>query len=97
MSVLYSGPNYQALEATPTSTPSSPRIDADLAAKYNFTDNEDSGPPNLTFKSGAVDADLDFEYDRMTIVASWRGHANLLMLFVRRRGPPVPFFFLVEK
>jgi len=81
MSVLCGGPNYQALEATPTSTPSSPRVDADLAAKYNFIDNEDSGPPNFTSQSRAVDADLDFEHDRMTIVASWRAHANLLMLF----------------
>ena len=87
MSVLYGGSKYQALEATPTSTPS-PHVDADLAAKYNFTDNEESRPPNLTSKSGAADADLDWEHDRMTIVASWRAHANLLMLFVRRTGHP---------
>src|SRR5712691_3921551 len=86
---------YQALEATPTPTSTSPpRVDQDLAAKFNFADNEESRQPNSTSKSEAADADLDFEYDRMTIVASWRAHANLLMLFVR----PIPYFsFLVEK
>ena len=83
---------YQALEATPTST-SPPRVDSDLAAKFNFADDEEPRPPNSTSKSEAADADLDFEHDRMTIVASWRAHADLLMLFVR----PVPYiFFLVE-
>ena len=76
--------------------PSSPRVDADLAAKYNFTDSKDSGPPNSTSKSQAVDVDLDFEHDRITIIASWRTHANLPMLFVRRTGHPCPVF-LVEK
>ena len=92
MSVLFVGSRYQALEATPMSTSSPPRVDSDLAAKFNFTDDEESGPPNFKFESEAVETDLDFEQDRMTIVASWRAHANLLMLFVRRRHPRPPFF-----
>ena len=84
MSVLSGSSKHQAPEATPIST-SSPRVD-----KLD----EESGPPNLTSKSEAADADLDLEYDRMMIAASWRAHANLLMLFVRRMATPhsPPFF-----
>ena len=87
---------YQALEATPTPTSTSPPlIDSDMATKFNLTVNKESKPPNPIFNKSeaAGDADLDFEYDRMTIVASWRAHANLLMLFVR----PGPVQIPVEK
>jgi hypothetical protein len=94
MSLLFGDSRYQALEATPTSTSSPLRVDSDLALKSNFTDHEESGSPNFT-EAVRVDADLDFEQNRMTIVASWRAHANLLMLFVRRRHPHS--FFLLEK
>ena len=78
----------QALEV-PQSTSSS-RIDA-APAKYKPTTDDGSGPPNASFVVAVrddveavwINGTLDDE-DLITIAESWRTHANLLMIFVRR-------------
>jgi len=85
------GNKCQALEVPPST--SSSRIEAiDAApAKYKSTTDDGSGPPNASFvvavrddvEAVRINGTLDDE-DLKMIAESWRTHANLLMIFVRR-------------
>ncbi len=78
----------QALEVPPST--SSSRIDV-APAKYKSTTDDGSGPPNAPFVV-AVRDDVEVVWinrtlddkDWIMIAESWRTHANLLMIFVRR-------------
>src|SRR6266851_2511688 len=82
------GKKCQALEV-PLLTSSS-RIDA-APAKYKSTTDDRSGPPNVPFVIAVrndveavwINSTLD-DKDRIMIAESWRTHANLLMIFIRR-------------